>query len=75
MENLPKIIQSSENPENLSLTLEGATVLSLIFLAHQAGYDISGNDALAIIEILIAVIASFTTLYGLVRKVINRVWT
>ena len=52
MDNLPKIIRSSENPKNISLTLQGAMILAIIYLAKQAGIDISDNDDYIKIDIL-----------------------
>lgn len=67
------ILASSANPENLSLTLKGASVLLLLYLLRQAGIDVSESEILTIITVLTGIISSLMTLYGIIRKIANRV--
>lgn len=69
--NLPKCIRSSNNPENLSLTIKGVLVMGIIFLAKQAGFEAGNNDAVFIAEGMISIGAVMVTLYGAIRRIHN----
>jgi len=66
------ILASSANPENLSLTLKGASVLLLLYVLRQAGVEISENEVLTLITLLTGIISSLMTVIGLLRKVYYR---
>ena len=70
--NLPRVLRSSKNPENVSLTVKSLAVLVIISLAKQAGFDVSEIDALKAVEVIIVMGASAGTLFGLYRKYQNR---
>ena len=70
--NLPKAIRSSADLTNVSLTVKSLSVLVIIYLAKQAGIDVSEIDALKAVEVFIVMGASVGTLYGLYRKYKNR---
>lgn len=70
--NYPKVLQSSENNQNLSLTVKSLLVLAIVYIVKQLGYEASENEALMIAEIAIVIGAGVGTLTGLVRKIINR---
>ena len=69
MENLPKVLQSSANKKNVSLSIQGAVVLLLIAILPKFGIDLSANDITLAIEIITVVIAGLATLAGILRKV------
>lgn len=69
--NLPRVLRSSKNPENVSLTVKSLAVLVIISLAKQAGFDVSEIDALKAVEVIITIGAGVGVLAGLVRKYKN----
>ena len=70
--NLPKVLRSSANPTNVSLTIKSLAVLVIISLAKQAGFDMSEIDALKAVEVILVMGASAGSLFGLYRKYQNR---
>lgn len=68
---IPNIVRSTENPGKVSLTLQGAFVVLVIYIAHQFGFDVSGNDALLFVEGLTVIISGAATVIGIVRKIKN----
>lgn len=71
MENLPKVLQSSANEKNVSLSVKGAVVLLAIAILPKLGIDLSANDITLAIETITVVIAGLATLFGIVRKIHN----
>lgn len=69
--NMNKLIASSENPEKISLTLKGATVILAVYLFNQAGIDFSETEILTLIEALTIISGSLVTVYGFLRKIYN----
>ena len=69
--NLPKIIRSSENSNNVSLTLKGMIVLAVIFLFRQVDNPINENEAVIIAELIISLVGVAVTLFGAVRRLKN----
>ena len=66
-----KYLASSVNPNNVSLTIKGATVLLLVYLVRQIGYDINQSDALMFVEAIALIGGAIATVIGLARKVMN----
>ena len=75
MENIPKLIRSSENPNKLGMTVSGATVIALVWTAHYFGMDLSSNDALILVEAVFIIGGGIATVWGIVRKVFNGKWS
>lgn len=71
MNTLPKVLRSSENPANVSLTIKSLIVLVIIYGAKQAGFDVSEAVSAQLAETLIVIVAGMGTIYGIIRKVIN----
>ena len=71
-EKYPKILRSSENSNNMSLTIKGLLVLIASWGFKQAGIDLGEGDLLNFVELLIVAIGSAWTFWGFVRKIINR---
>jgi len=70
--NLPKILQSSENSENLSLTVKGLLVILMMYIIKQAGYEAGTNEVLILAEGIISIGAVLITCLGIIRKIINK---
>ncbi len=69
---IPRVLQSSENNQNVSLTFQGAAVLLAVYLFNQSGIDISQNEVLIVIETLTAFIGAGVALYGGLRRLRNK---
>jgi len=68
------LVYSSENPENLSLTLKGAVATLLpvvIILAQQLGFTLDTANIDAFMLSVITICTTAITLLGLVRKLYN----
>jgi len=71
------VINSSEDPNKLSLTLKGLLPL-VIALSTISGYDLRQDDLSSLTDAVVtalvqfvALVSALTTLYGAGRKVIN----
>lgn len=72
MELTKKLPRSSANPENVSLSVKGASMLLLIFLARQLGLDVSESELMALVEALAIFVSSAITAYGICRRIVNK---
>jgi len=62
---------SSQNSEELSLTVKGILVALIpvaMYIARYYNVDLNYNTAYAITEAITSLVASFTILYGILRK-------
>ena len=68
------LVYSSENPENVSLTIKGAiaTLLPVVFLlVSQLGFTLDTANLEAYIASAITILTTAITLFGLIRKMFN----
>lgn len=68
---MKKLLGSSANPENISLTVKSVVVWlipGIIMLAKFKNIELQQDDLLNFANVLSTVVASTMTLYGLARK-------
>lgn len=69
---LPKLLQSSANPENLSLSIKGFLVMlvpTILAISGVLGWSLTEGDILEVINAIVATIGGMFFLYGVARKV------
>lgn len=69
---------SSQDPAELSLTIRGMIMMYIpVFIAVLAYFNVplANSDVADLATSLSAVIATVITLYGLVRKIVNKIKT
>ena len=71
MTEYPKILQSSKDSNNMSLTIKGLMVLIVSYICSQLGYDLGSADILNFVELLIVAIGAVWALWGFIRKFID----
>ena len=67
-----KVLRSSANSENLSLTIKGllvALIPIIIMIASKAGVMIVQGEAMEVVNALFAVVSSAIVAVGLIRKI------
>ncbi len=67
-----KILQSSVDPEKVSLTIKGiivSVVPAVMFILGGFGFSVTSTDSTQIISSLIAMETAIMVLYGLGRKI------
>lgn len=69
---IPKAIRSSADNQKISLTLTGALILVILYIARRYGLTATEQDATMIAELIINIGAMVVTLFGAVRRVIYR---
>lgn len=67
---LPKILQSSQNPEKISLTVKSVLVMGAGFLAQNYGITIAPEDIDLITNNLYVLAPALVALFGIARKYI-----
>jgi len=70
------LLGSSENPENLSLTVKsvGVWLIPLVITVAQLyKIEISQSDLTIFVEVLSTTVAGCMTVYGLIRKFYNSI--
>jgi len=67
---LPEVIQSSQNPANISLTIKSIVGLVLV-LATQYGFKINEVEVNQAVEQLTVIIPSIMIIWGIIRKYIK----
>lgn len=72
MNNIPKILQSSKDSENVSTTFQGAVILITVMVVNQLGIDITANEITLIVGLLFTILGGIMTLVGLFRKLYYR---
>lgn len=73
MNKIPTALQSSVNPNELSLTIKGvllALVPVVIILARFSGLEVTETELVSSIEEVTIILSALITAYGLVRKII-----
>ena len=68
------LVVSSENPENISLTVKGILLMAVpitLTLLSQFGVHFAEDQALQFVSSSVTVLASVLSLVGLIRKLIN----
>lgn len=80
MNNLPKILQSSANPEKLSLTIKGLLGAGVLAVGVFAGVQLPdaditslGDALVSAIQATIAALSAWAVVYGIVRKLYAQV--
>jgi len=71
MSKLPKMLQSSQDPERVSLTVKGLSVLTVALLykyGERYGYEIPEDQIGNITLVVMALYGSVVSIYGLIRK-------
>lgn len=69
-----KYLASSENPEQLSLTIKGLLMFAvpiIVTVAKQNGVEVLESDIISFIDSVYVAIATTITLVGLLRKFRN----
>ena len=69
--NWPKLLQSSANSENLSLTVKAVTAFILLTVGGQEASGLTDQVSNAIVTIIVAagqVVSAGAVLWGLIRK-------
>lgn len=69
--NIPQVLRSSENQNNVSLTVRSLLVLVIIYLAKNRGVDVGEQEAMTLAEIVITLGTTIVLGYGAVRRLIN----
>lgn len=68
---LPKLLQSSANPNNLSATFQGillGIIPLIIYIGQQRGIELTYNELIVLVEFLMGAISAVVILYGAIRK-------
>lgn len=71
-----KILGSSQNPEQLALTIKGALLTLIpvvVMLVGGFGITLNPEDLVAFTNTLFGIITAGVTLYGLGRKIYNAI--
>lgn len=68
---VPKLLRSSQDPEQVSLTVKGLSVLTVALLykyGETHGYEIPEDQIGNITLVVMALYGSVASIYGLIRK-------
>lgn len=71
MSKLPKVLQSSQDSTAISLTIKSIVFLLVSFgvnLANQHGFEIPNTEIDEIVTVFVALIASVSGVWGVIRK-------
>lgn len=68
-----KVLESSANKDNLSLTIRGALIAIapiIIFILGKLGFEVAQTDAANFVAEVASAIAIIVTAYGAIRKAV-----
>ena len=68
---IPKILQSSQNPENVSLTYKGLLLMAIMGVLNYYGITVDQNLIIDSLNALIIAGSALVTLFGLSRRIYN----
>ena len=71
--NVPQILLSSENNGNISLFVKSSLVYVITFVLLKNGYTPEQVDIVGIVNSLINIFAILGAIFGLMRKITNRI--
>ena len=69
--NIPQALKSSEDQNNVSLTVRSLLVLIIIYFAKNRGVDVGEQEAMTLAEIVITFGTTIVLGYGAIRRIIN----
>lgn len=69
-ERIPKVLQSSKDPQKISLTVKGTVTAVVVYIAQYFGVTLSDIDLNSIVDNIMLMVPVLVTIWGVVRKYI-----